>query len=676
MKKLGRFVCLKWGERKIMLPANYAPCCLYILRRLLVTKHSLVSGLLLLALIFALMSPLAVAAQTLLQVTLDSVEVQGFPVVQAQVSVYDNQGYVLTGITADHFSLFEDGVETAGLDVSQTFEHPLQIVLVIDESQSMGFGSAPTPIDSIKETASEFFAGLPAADLVGVVGFSDTTIVHQDLTGDRNAITVALNQLGAYSNAVLHDGIQQGLNILKNASASRPVIVVITDSVDSQGSRTKEMSAVIDAAVRGSAVVFPIGWGGAKEADLQKLADLTQGKLTFFKMQPGQYPGVQDFEAAFKTIQSELIGKRLQHKISFSSKVRADGNSHTLLVKVDSLNRQGEVTGSFIPAVRNVEIFLDNLQDNQDVGGFVTISPRVEAPADPVKLEILLDGQPLETINNPPYQFRWDSSQVSKEKHRITLKVTDALGHQGVKEISLNVKAPVEIKISSPRSGAQVTGETRIVMDVASATTLITKVVVQVSGSDPIELTSPPYEVVWNSFRLPAGVYDVTATVYGVENFSAQDSIRVEVSGGSTTTNGGGEWIVIAVAAAVVGVMIPIALRKRRQLRGRGNLVDGAGGNAYLIEQAGLNPQQNWTLPMDSEIRLGRKRDENDILLSGVSASRHQAIIRSQPEGYVVISIKAENPVLVNGQPVQEYLLKDGDLLQMGESIFEFHWKA
>ena len=127
--------------------------------------------------------------------------------------------------------------------------------------------------------------------------------------------------------------------------------------------------------------------------------------------------------------------------------------------------------------------------------------------------------------------------------------------------------------------------------------------------------------------------------------------------------------IVLALAALV----IPIALRSRRRTgkpKMAGVVSAGSGsGQPVLREMEGLNPNQVVPLGM-SEVRLGRKRDENDIQLKGLNASRHQASIRYEQGQYVIYTLSPNNPALVNNSPVTNMqALKAGDIIRLGETV-------
>jgi pSer/pThr/pTyr-binding forkhead associated (FHA) protein len=129
--------------------------------------------------------------------------------------------------------------------------------------------------------------------------------------------------------------------------------------------------------------------------------------------------------------------------------------------------------------------------------------------------------------------------------------------------------------------------------------------------------------------------------------------------------------IALIVLLAIVAVMIPIAVRTRKGMS-RPVEVSIDSGQASLRELKGLNPNQVWPLGVN-EVRLGRKRDENDISLEGRKASRKHAVIRHEAGHYVIYSLSADNPVIVNNTPVvRSYILQQGDEIQLGDTVLKY----
>jgi pSer/pThr/pTyr-binding forkhead associated (FHA) protein len=131
-------------------------------------------------------------------------------------------------------------------------------------------------------------------------------------------------------------------------------------------------------------------------------------------------------------------------------------------------------------------------------------------------------------------------------------------------------------------------------------------------------------------------------------------------------------WLALQVILIAVALIIPLSLRRRRASGSKASgAVSSLGSGTVLVELEGMNPQSTWPLSA-GEIRLGRKRDENDIHLKGLSASRCHAVIRFQEGRHVIFSLNPENPVYVNDSPVQQQALGAGDVIRLGESIFRY----
>lgn len=82
-----------------------------------------------------------------------------------------------------------------------------------------------------------------------------------------------------------------------------------------------------------------------------------------------------------------------------------------------------------------------------------------------------------------------------------------------------------------------------------------------------------------------------------------------------------------------------------------------------------LDEGQSWT--------FGRDPDESTFVLEDRKVSRKHLLCRKTDEGYVVENLSRTNPAKLNSEPlVEPTLLKEGDLLTIGSTIFRFHDKA
>ncbi len=153
-----------------------------------------------------------------------------------------------------------------------------------------------------------------------------------------------------------------------------------------------------------------------------------------------------------------------------------------------------------------------------------------------------------------------------------------------------------------------------------------------------------------------------------MNGFDGQMDIPLTVS---LQSRSGIMWFVLLIVLGAFGVIVPLSLRKRRKLQKKiTQSPDSMVGRVSLLELEGLNPQKQWPLSI-AETRLGRKKDENDIPLKGVSASRFHAVISVENGKYKIITLNPENPIQINGKDYQEKYLEIGDELLLGESKFQ-----
>lgn len=96
-------------------------------------------------------------------------------------------------------------------------------------------------------------------------------------------------------------------------------------------------------------------------------------------------------------------------------------------------------------------------------------------------------------------------------------------------------------------------------------------------------------------------------------------------------------------------------------------IVDGPGGRVgSLVLTAG----RRITLG-DTAISIGRLPD-CDLPLDDGRASRRHAEIRPSPEGFTIVDLDSMNGTIVNGLPVKEHMLADGDEIMIGQTVIRF----
>jgi pSer/pThr/pTyr-binding forkhead associated (FHA) protein len=84
---------------------------------------------------------------------------------------------------------------------------------------------------------------------------------------------------------------------------------------------------------------------------------------------------------------------------------------------------------------------------------------------------------------------------------------------------------------------------------------------------------------------------------------------------------------------------------------------DGGKGKTYGLEK--------------DRVTIGRL-PECDVVLSDPGASRQHAEIRRVGGAFVVVDLGSTNATLVNGSPIAEHGLADGDQITIGNTVLEF----
>jgi hypothetical protein len=73
----------------------------------------------------------------------------------------------------------------------------------------------------------------------------------------------------------------------------------------------------------------------------------------------------------------------------------------------------------------------------------------------------------------------------------------------------------------------------------------------------------------------------------------------------------------------------------------------------------------------DHAVRLGRSPD-NDVILRDPATSGHHARMERRGDQFWIVDLGSTNGTLVNGEPIQEKQLNDGDRLTIGQNAVHF----
>jgi len=257
------------------------------------------------------------------------------------VSVLNERGVFVSGLTQDSFKVFEDKVEQK-LAVFKQEDVPVSVGLVIDNS-----GSMKDKRPEVNTAALTFVETSNRQDEAFVVNFNDDYYLdtEHDFTNDINEMKAALERIDARGSTALYDAIIGSLDHLKKGHKDKKVLLVVTDGEDNASRHNLE--DVIEEAQRSDALIYAIGLyskedyhedrGAMNKAKrgLQQLAQATGG-LAFFPEE------VDDTEAICTQIAHDI---RNQYTVAYyPTNTAQDGTYRTVQVDVVPPKGAGKLT--------------------------------------------------------------------------------------------------------------------------------------------------------------------------------------------------------------------------------------------------------------------------------------------------------------------------------------------
>lgn len=238
----------------------------------------------------------------------DEVDVQ---LVELFTSVTDRHGDFVDGLTADEFTVLEDGIEQRILRFEPVRDLPIHAGIVLDTSESM-----IDKLEAVERAAYHFLdTVITPRDRAAVITFSDAPHLAVRFTNDKTVLAGGLANLDAGGHTALFDSIIFAVHYFSGLKGKR-AIIVLTDGEDS-GSIYSDAEAIAFARHAGVAV-YIIGLdlrSSAHESRLKmtRLARETGGE-TFFADQVSR--GENQLDRIYGRIEQEI---RFQYLIAYQS---------------------------------------------------------------------------------------------------------------------------------------------------------------------------------------------------------------------------------------------------------------------------------------------------------------------------------------------------------------------
>jgi len=201
------------------------------------------------------------------------------------VSVVDDAGKPIKGLTKENFKLLAGGEEIANFNLEpvSTTQEPLSLVLGIDISGSM----RGKPFDETKNAVHGFLFQLDREDFISLQSFGTEVKFLTDFIKEKDKGWKQVEPLRPVDMWThLYDATYEAIRKAKEAPTNRVAIILLTDGREDveEGSRGKTREEAVDIVAGASIPVFTIGFG--HKIDHKYLEEISRQSGGYFLFTP------------------------------------------------------------------------------------------------------------------------------------------------------------------------------------------------------------------------------------------------------------------------------------------------------------------------------------------------------------------------------------------------------
>jgi Ca-activated chloride channel family protein len=259
--------------------------------------------------------------------------------VALNITVVDEKGVPVGGLTQDAFTVIEDGRPQA-IQHFASGRVPISIVVALDASESMKGGR----FDGAREAVEGFLDRLGPDDELTVLAFNDQPFNISPWSTSREAILSALSRVEPQGYTALYATVSSAIDAFRGSRNRRQALVIVSDgndqlrgerptSVLSPAARQRSLPA-IDRVQRSETLVYAIA------VDAPRAQPLDVAALRMLTDPSGGSTRVVESDGAI-TEASERIGDELrrQYVLGFAPVHPDDGKFHRVRVTVAGCNK-------------------------------------------------------------------------------------------------------------------------------------------------------------------------------------------------------------------------------------------------------------------------------------------------------------------------------------------------
>ena len=170
------------------------------------------------------------------------------------VRVTDSNGNVVSGLTLQDFTVFEDG-RPQKITLFQQEDAPVTVGLVVDHSRSMG-----PKLGGVIAAVSAFAHSSNPQDEMFVVDFNDDVWLQilggKPFTHSADDLEKEINAVSARGRTALYDAVAEGLNHLRFGHCEKKALIIVSDGGDNASHQ--KFSQILDLAQRSQVLIYSI----------------------------------------------------------------------------------------------------------------------------------------------------------------------------------------------------------------------------------------------------------------------------------------------------------------------------------------------------------------------------------------------------------------------------------
>jgi Ca-activated chloride channel homolog len=170
------------------------------------------------------------------------------------VRVTDSNGKIVSGLTLQDFTVFEDG-RPQKLTLFQQEDAPVTVGLVVDHSRSMG-----PKLAEVSTAVLAFAHSSNPEDEMFVVDFNDDVWLQilggKPFTHIADDLEKEIAAVSARGRTALYDAVAEGLNHLRFGHCEKKALIIVSDGGDNASHQ--KFSQILDLAQRSQVLIYSI----------------------------------------------------------------------------------------------------------------------------------------------------------------------------------------------------------------------------------------------------------------------------------------------------------------------------------------------------------------------------------------------------------------------------------